>query len=356
MAELATLRPPEALPSETLRRAVEAVRRGEIIAFPTDTVYGLGTSAFSREGVERLYLLKGRKKNKPLPLLAVSTEEARRWVEWTPQAEALARKFWPGGLTLVLRSNTAGRTLACAQGDTLAVRVPANNLARQILQASQVPWASTSANRTGEPFLADGTAVARAFGPELALVVDSGPAPGRSSSVVDAMASPALVLREGVIPPAEILAVQPRALFVCAGNTCRSLMAQLLLDKLSKERGLGWVIESAGTAAQPWLQVPLAVRAALKLEGIEGFFHAARRLTLELVAAADLVLVMEQRHREEVLALGPEFAYKVRTLKDTDVADPIGKSDSVYAACLREIKESLIEAVKSHERPQDPRP
>ncbi len=356
MAEVLSLNPQGALPDEALDRAVQAAGRGEIVAFPTDTVYGLGTSALSRAGVESLYRLKARDPKKPLPLLAASSAEARRWVEWTPQAEALVRRFWPGGLTLVLRANPAGRLLACSAGPTLAVRVPAQSMTRRLLERSGTPWASTSANLSGEPPLSDGAAIARAFAEKIAFSIDAGPVPGRQSTVVDAAASPVLILREGMIPAAEILAVRPHILFVCTGNTCRSLMAELLFKKLSKERGLDWTIGSAGTEAEPYFPVPPAVRTALAPEGIQDFLHVARHVTRELVEEADLILVMERRHQEDILDQWPQVAYKMRPLKSTDVADPIGKPEPVYAAACREIKQSLQEVIARHGRTQKPGP
>lgn len=359
MAEVARLGAGGVLPHDVLRRAAAAACRGEVVAFPTDTVYGLGCSALSPEGVGRIYRIKGRSPDKLLPLLAATTAEARRWVEWSPQAEALARRFWPGGLTLVLKANAAGRDLALSPGPTLAVRVPGHPVARALLEASGVPWASTSANRAGEPPLAGGEEVARAFGAQLAFVIDAGPAAGRESSVADASAETVRVLREGPVSAAEIfstLAANPhRILFVCTGNTCRSVMAEFLLDKLARDRGLGLRARSAGFAAERHGQVPPGVRTALESEGIPVAEHVPQVVSRELLDWADLVLVMERAHRDMLLDRWPEFRAKIHTLKGhaarpgpEDIADPIGRTDPVYAACCREIKESLEAILNPH--------
>ncbi|MDD5630261.1 MAG: L-threonylcarbamoyladenylate synthase, partial [Elusimicrobia bacterium] len=217
MPELIKLQAGELPSRETLARAAEAVSRGGVVAFPTDTVYGLGTSAASRAGVERICRIKGRSPDKPLPLLAASAEALRPWVEWTPQAETLAARFWPGGLTMVLKASAEGRSLACCREGTLAVRVPDHPVALALLEGAPAPWAQTSANGSGEPPLADGAAVARRFGGELAMSIDCGPTPGRESTVADATAVPVRVLREGMIPASAILA--RRFLFVCTGNS-----------------------------------------------------------------------------------------------------------------------------------------
>ena len=344
MAEVIRLKAGELPCREALGRVAQAAGCGEVVAFPTDTVYGLGTSAASREGVERIYRMKGRSPDKPLPLMAASAGALRRWVQWSPQAEALARRFWPGGLTLILKASSEGRSLASCQGETLAVRVPDHPVALALMAGADAPWAQTSANVSGEPPLADGVAVARRFGKDLAFVIDSGPVAGHESSVVDATVDPVRVLREGVIPAAAILAAAapPRhILFVCTGNSCRSVMAESFLNHWARERGLDLSARSAGVAADPSFPIPADVRSALAESGIATVEHAPQMVTRELMDWADQVLVMERRHRELLLGLFPGTAAKVETLAAEDMADPIGQSEAAYADCCRKIKAAL---------------
>lgn len=189
-----------ALPAAELAEAAAAVRSGAILAFPTDTVYGLGGSALVAGVAERLYALKARDPRKPLPILVDSLAEARRWAAFSEPAEALARRFWPGALTLVLAPTDAGRRLLSPGAASLALRVPDHALVRALIAASGAPWASSSANAAGEPALLDGEPVAAAFAGRVELIVDGGKCPGGvASTVIDARGPAARVLREGAL-------------------------------------------------------------------------------------------------------------------------------------------------------------
>ena len=139
-----------------------------------------------------------------------------------------------------------------------------------------------------------------------------------------------------------------KVLFICTGNTCRSVMAEFLLNRLSQDRGLGWEARSCGVAAERYFQVPQGVRSSLKAEGIVDVEHTAQLVSRELLSWADLALAMTPEHRAEVLDRFPEFRAKVHVLKPyaglpgpEGVADPIGQSDKVYAACCGEIRRAL---------------
>jgi L-threonylcarbamoyladenylate synthase len=187
-------------PEEALREAAQAVRGGGVGVVPTDTVYGIGASAWERPAVLRIYRIKGRDSMKPLPILVHSRREALRWALWTPEAEALAGRFWPGPLTLVLRATSEGRRLSGGGSETIALRVPAHEALLAAIERSGVPWASTSANRSGLPALADGASAAREFERDADLVIDGGALPGTESTVADASGPGVRVLREGAVP------------------------------------------------------------------------------------------------------------------------------------------------------------
>jgi L-threonylcarbamoyladenylate synthase len=192
-----------------ITRAADLLRRGGLVAFPTETVYGLGASALDPAAVARIFTAKGRPSNNPLIVhLAGAGEVARVAADWPEAAALLAQRFWPGPLTLVLPRGPAVPDAVTAGGPTVAVRVPAHPVARALLVAAGVPLAAPSANRSNRlsPTLAEH--VLRDLGGRIDLILDGGPtAGGIESTVLDLTTRPPRLLRPGLIAPAELEAV-----------------------------------------------------------------------------------------------------------------------------------------------------
>ena len=206
----------EAIPANdaAASRAAEILRAGGLVAFPTETVYGLGANAASDAAVARIFEAKGRPRINPLIAHVCGVSEARELVEWPGAADALARAFWPGPLTLVLplRADSGISSLATADLPTLAVRAPAHPLARRILKAFGGPVAAPSANRSGRISPTAAAHVAADLGDRIDALVDGGPCEvGLESTIVRLDGEPAL-LRPGGIPEAEIAAALGRPL------------------------------------------------------------------------------------------------------------------------------------------------
>jgi L-threonylcarbamoyladenylate synthase len=193
------------LPDEVVSKIAEAAKACKIIAFPTDTVYGLGSTGLIKAAARRIYQIKQRSSLKPLPILVHSAKAASRWVEFTPSAEALARRFWPGALTLILRPTAEGRLLTFPEYQTLAIRTPGHPLLLKIIEASDIPWASTSANISGAASLLDGEEVVRQFEGLVDVIIDAGRLGGLESTIVDASSAPVRVLREAAVPARAVL-------------------------------------------------------------------------------------------------------------------------------------------------------
>jgi L-threonylcarbamoyladenylate synthase len=190
----------------SLTRAVEVLRGGGVIAFPTDTVYGVGAHGLLNDAVERLYAVKGRPAEKAIPLLLASAAEVESVArDISPAARALMRRFWPGALSIILKKQPH-LPPAVSSTDTVAVRVPAHPVVRDLIRALGAPLAATSANRSGEPELLDAQAIAAVLGGALDLILDGGRcAGGVPSTVVDASGATLRVLRVGAIAADAVL-------------------------------------------------------------------------------------------------------------------------------------------------------
>jgi len=190
--------------------ALDVLRRGGLVAFPTDTVYGVGAMAFDAAAVERVYVAKGRDTAKAVPiLLADQAGLAEIAEEIGEEARKLVEAFWPGSLTIVVRKRDAVPQ-AISQRGTIGVRVPAHPVALELLRAAG-PLATTSANRSGAPDPMAAEDVAAGLGDRIDLILDGGRAPGgRPSTVVDCTVSPPALVREGPISMSQILAVLGR--------------------------------------------------------------------------------------------------------------------------------------------------
>jgi L-threonylcarbamoyladenylate synthase len=185
-----------------LERAVCRLQEGGLVAFPTDTLYGLGALASHEDAVRRLFAAKQRPLDRPLPVLIESAEAADAIAsEVLPAARRLMEAFWPGGLTLVLRRHPRFRSLALAGGDTVAVRVPAHPVTLELLRRVGEPLTGTSANLSGRPGPKTAQEVHRQLGDRVDVTVDGGPCPGGvESTVVDCTVDPPRVLRHGAVP------------------------------------------------------------------------------------------------------------------------------------------------------------
>jgi L-threonylcarbamoyladenylate synthase len=180
------------------RRAVDVLRQGGIVALPTDTVYGLVARAGDAAAVERVYETKARDPAQPMPLFVASVEQAELIAELNAAARALALRFWPGALTIVLRKKPAFATRAAAGGDTVGMRVPDDPFLREA--ARQLgPLTGTSANIAGREECHTAEEVRAQLGDAVDLIVDApAAATGTPSTIVDCTETGAVrILREG---------------------------------------------------------------------------------------------------------------------------------------------------------------
>ena len=190
-----------------IARVVDLLRGGEVIGFPTDTVYGLAALATHERAVRRVFEVKGRSLSQPLILMVAEPEQLEGWAHVDDRARAYMRRWWPGPLTLVLPAvDGVGPPLTSAtRPRTIAARIPNHEVALALLRAAGEPLATTSANRSGEP--AALTPLESAWVEGLAAVLDGGRAPGAvPSTLLDVSSDEPRVLRSGPVPAEALLA------------------------------------------------------------------------------------------------------------------------------------------------------
>jgi len=200
---------PDAPDPDAIAEAVAVIRRGGLVAFATETVYGLGADATSSAAVEGIFRAKGRAATNPLIVHVDSVESARPVAaEWPSIAEALAERFWPGPLTIVLPRTRLISDLATAGGPTVALRVPKPVVARDLIARARVPIAAPSANRSLRISPTSARHVAKDLDGRIDLILDSGATTvGIESTVLDLTVDPPVILRPGSITPEEIAAI-----------------------------------------------------------------------------------------------------------------------------------------------------
>ena len=187
-------------------KGISILKRGGIVAFPTDTVYGLGACANRRQAVERVYQVKERPRSMALPLLLADTSQISEVAEPVPPiAWLLARNFFPGALTIVLHKSSSVLDIITAGGLTVAVRIPAHPIPVALADGLGMPIVGTSANLSGKPSVLTADEVYAQFDGKIDLVIDGGRCPGgRESTIVDVSGETPVVLREGAISGEEL--------------------------------------------------------------------------------------------------------------------------------------------------------
>lgn len=189
-----------------IKEAADAIRRGELVIFPTETVYGLAADALNHEAVKMVMEAKGRPERQPLPVQIASLDDILKVAEYIPEkARDLAMRYWPGPLTLVLDKHRDIPDIVTGGRPTVGVRVPDHPVALALVKAVGGPIVATSANVSGNEPPRNAIEAIQEVGEAVEIVLDAGPARlGIASTIVDVSTIPAKLLRKGTISPDEI--------------------------------------------------------------------------------------------------------------------------------------------------------
>ncbi len=195
---------------EDLRSAADALRRGELVAIPTETVYGLGANALNEDAVSAIFRAKGRPADNPLIVHIARVEDLEKYAYPTPLAYRFAEAFWPGPFTMILPKKKIIPDIVSAGLDSVAVRFPSHPIAQKLIEYSGCPIAAPSANISGKPSGTMAEHVLHDFGDSIAGVVDGGHcACGLESTVVSLLGDTPVLLRPGFISPEQIRKIEP---------------------------------------------------------------------------------------------------------------------------------------------------
>ncbi len=359
---------------DVVHRAVQALAEGRLVSFPTETVYGLAASALDERAVERLLRVKRRVEGNPLSLAVQSADAA---IDYVPRlgslGRRLARRCWPGPVTLVLQDNHPDSLIrqlpplvqqAVVPAGKIGLRVPAHQLILEVLRLMPGPLVLTSANRAGEADPVTAEDVVAALQTDVDLVLDDGRSQfAQPSSVVQIVENQLQVLRAGVVSEATLRRLASLLLlFVCTGNTCRSPMAEMLCRKLLagqlkcrldelEDRGV--VVMSAGVSAMSGIgATPEAVQ-VMADRGLDLSGHITQPVNERLVRHADLIFTMTAGHRQALVSLWPDAAERTFMLcgDHVDVADPIGGPRELYRRCADQLEAAIRRIIAEFDLP-----
>ena len=316
----------------------------------TGNMFGIGCSAFSKEAIAKIDLLKDRKDKSGYIVLIPDVDWLNRFdVQITPKINRILQQYWSGELSVILEVPDP-RLKHISQNGKVAFRIPADELLREYIIKLDKPIISTSVNKSGKKPFQNLDEISAGFGSwfDFAILPDDVQQSNNlPSTIIEFTDEKLSLIREGSIPFSEIeLSYEaPQILFVCTGNTCRSPIAEYLARRIITEKNLKFRTASAGFTADG---MPISKNSnyVLALHGIDASEHTSSLLNEEYLRRSWLVLTMTTNHKNKILQLYPASASKVYTLSEyagfnNDITDPFGKDIEYYKNTFEEINEKV---------------
>lgn len=350
---------------DELRSAADALNAERLVAFPTETVYGIGC-AVTAKALRTLSAIKQRTPDKHYTLHIPDKKQVTRYVPKIPiRAGKLIENLWPGPLTIVFTLSPQDlqnqrKTVETDAFDelykdgTIGIRCPDNLIAQKLLALTKRPIVAPSANLAGQKPAASAQQVLADFSGRIDVILDAAQdtTPKTSSTIVRADGPNLHILRPGAIAKKDIKAASTvKILFICTGNICRSPMAEYFCKKYLAEKlkcGIdevektGYKIASAGTMGVSGIPASTEVVDICTEIGIDAAGHRSRFLTLQEIETSDIIFAMTKSHSERILDLCPDAQGKCMLLDEAgDIIDPIGQGRKVYNVCAQHIQRAL---------------
>lgn len=348
-----------------IKRAIDVMKSGGVIVYPTDTLYGFGVDIFNKKAMDRLYYLKGREASKPVSILVNSLVQIEQIAgDLSETEEKIAKKLFPGKVTLIIKVKKELEIPKLSHLKKLGFRIPNFKLTKLLTENMGSAVSTTSVNISSKENVENVKDIISIFGDKIDLILDAGSITStKGSSVLDLTTEPPTLLRSGDFPRTDIVQkigyeVSTKyngkflITFVCSGNICRSPMGEGILKKILKKTIFKNIIEvnSAGTLNLQHSPAHLHAVKVSEENNVDLHSHISKHLQDKIVRESNIIIVMALDHYTHLRRNYPDFKKKIILLKqwkqskmlsNPSVSDPIGHDEKYFQNTFKEISNEI---------------